>query len=123
MFEVIVRLSLWLSFQFNLGAAYVFAMPSSWLGRLFGLPADVDLLYACMLALLVALFGFAYAWLALQANLNRPLLCLGAIGKTGVFLLALVLWYAGAVTPALLAAATGDLAFAVLWFYWLLQRG
>jgi len=123
MFQGIVRTSLWISFPFNLGAAYAFAMPSSWLGHRLGLPAQVDLLYTSMLAMLVGLFGFTYAWLALQANFSRPLLCLGAIGKTGAFLLAVVLWYGDAVAPLLLGAATGDLAFAALWFCWLLRRG
>ncbi len=55
-------MSLWISFPLNLGAAYMFTFPSSWPGQMLELPPTVDPIYAGLCALMVALFGFAYAW-------------------------------------------------------------
>ena len=115
----VVRTSLWISFPFNLGAAYALALPSSQLGRLLGLSESVDPLYSALCAFLIGMFGFAYAWLALQPKLDQPLLCLGAIGKTGVFVLAVVLWLSQVASGAIVVVASGDVAFALLWFWWL----
>jgi len=42
-------------------------------------------IYCALLALFVVLFAGAYAWLALQPNINRPLVAFAAIGKAGAF--------------------------------------
>ena len=120
MFEIVVRLTLWMSFPLNLGAAYVLALPSSWPGQLVGLSASVDPVYRYLSAFLVALFGVAYAWLALQRRVDQPLLLLAATGKLGAFILAFALWISAMSPPALVLAACTDLAFALLWFSWLL---
>jgi hypothetical protein len=116
---VIVRWSLALACAFNLLAAIVFAFPSSEAGRQLGLPADVSPLYAALVALFVALFGGAYGWLARRPAIDRPLLALGAIGKLGAFIVASCLWLAAAVPGVVVVLASGDLAFAGLWFHWL----
>ena len=64
--DKLVRRALQISVPFNLGAAVLFAFPGSILGRIAGLPTSVPGLYCAMLALFVALFGCAYAWLAVQ---------------------------------------------------------
>ena len=56
-----VRVTLWISFPFNLGAAYILAFPSSAMGQLAGLPTHVPAIYAALTSFLVALFGAAYA--------------------------------------------------------------
>ena len=117
--ERLVRASLWLTAPLNLGVALVLAFPASAPGRLLGLPGVVDPVYAGLSALMVALFGLAYAWLALQPRLDRPVLYLGAIGKAGVFVLAALLWLAHAASGAIALVASGDLALACLWLWWL----
>lgn len=116
-----VRVALWLSVPFNLLAAYAFAVPQSKLGILIGLPADVPRLYALVLAFLIAQFGCTYAWLASQTEPHRPLLAFSAIGKSGVFLIVLLLWFDGAANGALVLIGCGDLLLALLWFRWLLS--
>ena len=119
MTDATLRLSLWLAFPFNVAAAVVFAFPSSTIGRQLGLPEHVSPLYASLVALFVALFGLTYAWLAKQPSIDRPLLALGSIGKSGAFLIALGLWIAKLVPGLLVLVAVGDLVFAGLWFRWL----
>lgn len=117
--DILLRMSLWISFPINLGAAYVLARPGSWLGQQLGLPSAVDPLYAALSAYLVALFGCIYAWLALQDRPTQPLLAAGAIGKGGFFAATLGLWLFADASPGLLAAGVGDLLLAALWFWWL----
>jgi hypothetical protein len=68
---------------------------------------------------LIALFGLAYAWIALQPRINRPLLTLGAIGKIGVFVVAAVLYSLGQGALLLVLAVAGDLLFGAIWLIWL----
>ena len=112
---------MWLSVPFNLVAAYAFAFPGSALGAFIGLPTDVPRWYALVLAFLVAQFGCTYAWLASHPHPHRPLVAYSAIGKSGVFVIALALWSTGAVSGRLLLAACGDLLLALVWFRWLLH--
>jgi len=119
MTDRLLRATLWLACPFNLLAAAVFAWPASPAGQLLGLPASVSPVYAVMVAMFVALFGCAYAWLARRPVIDRPLLALGAIGKTCAFVIALLLWLGGHVPGLLLAVALGALAFAALWFAWM----
>jgi hypothetical protein len=73
-----------------------------------------------MLALMIALFGLAYAWLARRAVVDRVLLGFAAIGKTGAFGLVLGLWIAGQADPRFALLMGGDLLFAALFAGWLL---
>jgi hypothetical protein len=115
----LMRRALWTSVPYNLGGALVFAFPES-LGRLAGLPGPVPLVYAATLAFLVALFAGAYAWLARQPVIDRPLVAVLAIGKAGFFAVVLVCWLLGEAPAAGVAAATGDLVFAGVFAWWLL---
>ena len=115
----ILRYSLWASFPFNLVAAVILVLPGSGVGQFAGLPTDVPVLYTATLAFLVCLFGFAYAWLAMQPEIDRPLLTVSAIGQAGVFLIALVLWLLDLGSGRMTFVASADLAFAVLWISWL----
>jgi hypothetical protein len=119
--ERYVRASLAASFVANVGAAYVFAHPSSVVGALLGLPASIDPVYSGLCATFVALFGCAYGWLAMQPTLDRPLLWMGVVGKAGFFVLVASLWMRAAANDALVLAASGDMAFAAFWFWWLVR--
>src|SRR5207249_55184 len=66
-----MRSTLWASVVYNLGGTLLFVFPSS-LGRLAGLPGPVPRVYTALLAVFVALFGGAYAWLpANRASTGR----------------------------------------------------
>src|SRR5213596_3171269 len=76
-----MRSALWASAVYNLGGTLLFVFPSS-LGRLAGLPAPVARVYTALLAVFVALFGGAYAWLARQPRIDRPLVAMAASGRS-----------------------------------------
>jgi hypothetical protein len=116
-----LRRTLWVSVAYNFAAAMLFAFPASSLGRLAGLPAPVPPVYSALVAFFVALFGAAYAWLACQPAIDRPLVAFAAIGKTGVFVLIFVLWLLGSAPSRGVLAAIGDLALAGVFFSWLLR--
>ena len=121
MSDALFRRILWVSAAFNFSAAFVFAFPASSLGQLVSLPADVPAVYSAMVALFVALFGGAYGWLALQPVIHRPLLWFGAIGKSAVVVLAVILCIAGEIPMRLAAVSIGDLVFAAIYVKWLLK--
>ena len=114
----VVRRALWATVPFNLGGALLFAFPDT-LGRLANLPAPVPRVYAFSLALLVALFAGAYAWLARQPHIDRPFVGFLAIGKASFFTLVLLCWMAGEAPVQAVLAASGDLVFAAIFWWWL----
>lgn len=77
----ILRTALSVTAVFNIVVALVASMPDSALGQAAGLPSGVPLLYALLLAWTIALFGLFYGWLARQAEIQRPLVAFGALGK------------------------------------------
>jgi hypothetical protein len=115
----VMRSALWASAVYNLGGTLLFVFPSS-LGRLAGLPAPVPRVYTALLAVFVALFGGAYAWLARQPRIDRPLVAMAAIGKAGVFAVILVSWLLGEVPGRGVLAVSGDVVFAAVFAWWLL---
>ncbi len=121
--DTFIRRVLWATAVFNLGGGLLFAFPSSALGQLAGLPVPVPPVYAALLAFFVILFAGAYAWLALQQNIDRPLVAFAAIGKAGAFVLIFAFWSIGEVPARSLLAILGDLIFAGLFFWWLFGRG
>jgi len=102
---------------FNFGAALAFTLPTT-LGAVAELPAAPPL-YTTLVALFVLLFGGSYLWLALQPVISRPLLALGAIGKTTAAVAFTLLWLCGEASLLLMLGGLGDLAFAVVFFVWL----
>jgi hypothetical protein len=115
----LLRRALWVSVVYNFGAALLFAFPASPLGQLVGLPTPVPLIYSALLALFVGLFGGAYAWLACQPNIDRPLVALAAIGKAAVFGVLFVFWLLGEAPGRGVLAAVGDLILAGIFAAWL----
>jgi len=116
----LVRGALLVSAVFNLGAALVFAFPSS-LGWLAGLPMPVPRAYTTLLAVFVMLFGVAYAWLARQPIIDRPLVAFSALGKASVFSAILVFWILGDLPGRAALGAVGDVVFAVIFAGWLVR--
>jgi hypothetical protein len=119
MSDRLIRRALWTTAGFNMLGALSFAFPDS-LGRLAGFPpGPVPVLYSATLAMLVALFGATYAWLASRPVIDRPLVAFSAIGKTGFFVVALGCWLAGQASGLGVLSAGGDLVFAALFTWWL----
>lgn len=121
MTDALFRKVLWTTAVFNIAGAASFLFPDS-LGRLLGLPVPVPALYSWFIAFMVLSFGAAYAWLALQPQIDRPLVALTGIGKTGFFAIMVLCWLRGEVPGHGVLVASGDLVFAVLFFFWLLRH-
>ena len=115
-----MRRALWISVVYNLRGALLFAFPSSWLGRLAGLPTLVAPIYSTLVAFFIALFAGAYAWLARQSHIDRPLVAFSAIGKAGAFSVILVFWLFGQSLGRGVVAAAGDLVLAAIFAWGLL---
>jgi hypothetical protein len=115
-----MRGALWVSVVYNVGGALLFAFPSSPLGQLAGLPTPVPSIYGVLLAFFVVLFGGAYAWLACQPTIDRPLVALAAVGKAGVFVVVVTFWLLGEAPGRGVPVAAGDLVLAGVFAWWLL---
>lgn len=120
--EVWMRRVLWTAVVFNLGGALMLAFPASALGQLAGLP-DAPAAYRVLVAMFVLLFGGMYAWLARQPVILRPMVLLGAIGKSAAFASVLVLWLMAEVPLRCVAVIAGDLVFAGLFLVWSVGAG
>lgn len=121
--ELIVRCALWVSAPANLAVAALILFPASTLGQFVGLPEPAPhWVYRSLLALFLALFGGAYAWLALQPQIHRPLLALSAIGKFGAFAITLALWTRGLAADRWMMLMAGDLLLAGAFAWGLLAR-
>jgi hypothetical protein len=119
MTDTLIRRALWASVPYNAGGALLFLFPAS-LGQLAGLPGPVPHVYTASLAVLVALFAGAYAWLARQPQIDRPMVALCALGKAGFFTTLLVCGLLGEAPGRGVVAALGDLGLAVVFAWWLL---
>ncbi len=119
--DKIIRTALWISVPFNFLAAYSIAFPASFTGQLMGLPFEAPAVYSVLLAWIVALFGAVYAWLAMQKKIDRPLVGMAAIAKTGVFVLAALLWLSGQGQGRTVLFTTGDMALAAVFFWWMVK--
>lgn len=114
-----MRRALGISVIYNFAAAFLFAFPSSSPGHFAGLPPVVPDLYRMLLGFFVVLFGGAYAWLARQPNIDRPLVAFATIGKAGAFGIILALWLVGRSPGRGVLAAIGDLVLAGIFAWWL----
>jgi hypothetical protein len=101
---------------FNFAAAMILVLLAraqpSWLG--VDPLAGSQLLYVDMFAWLVVCFGFAYALGGRDLPRFWPYVAMGAVGKAGVAALALAYFVAGLTGPLVMALASGDAIFAVL---------
>jgi hypothetical protein len=119
--EFFIRRVLWISAVFNLGGALLFTFPASF-GQLAGLPVPVPRIYTALLVLFILLFGASYAWLALQPVIDRPMVALAAFGKAGAFAVIFACWLLGEAPGLGVVGASGELALATLFAWWLLSR-
>jgi hypothetical protein len=120
----VVRRALWASVPANVGVAAIMLAPDSALGRLVGLPAPAPHpVYRVLLALFLALFGGAYAWLATQPRIDRAFVAFGAIGKALAFASMAGLWLLGLASGRWTLLMAGDLAFAAVFAWWCVVGG
>src|SRR5258708_2561087 len=105
---------------FNLCGALLFAFPGS-AGKMAGLPSPAPRIYTMLVAVFVLLFGGAYAWLARQSSINRPLVAMSAIGKASVFIVICVFWLFGEIPGRSVLAGSRRLIFAALLGLWLVS--
>lgn len=119
--DKIIRGTLFTTTVFNFVVALMLAFPIT-IGKLAQLPEPASFFYTSLMSMLVALFGGAYAWLALQKQINRPLLTFATIGKTGVFIVSLYYWLAGQITFFVFTVAIADLIFASIFVWWLVSK-
>jgi hypothetical protein len=117
--DEIMRRALRITTYFNVAGASLFAFPDS-VGRLAGLPGPVPHLYSWFIAFLVLLFAATYAWLARQPVIDRALVLFSAVGKSGFFVVVSLCWWLGELPLLTVFGAAGDLAFAAVFFWWLL---
>jgi len=115
-----MRRALWATTAYNLMGVYLLAFPASVLGQFAGLPSSVPLLYRALVAVVVLLFGGVYAWLATRPVIDRPLVAVSGLGKLGFFCTAAVLWILDEAPARSVLLLAGDLAFAAIFFWWLL---
>lgn len=115
-----IRRALRASVIFNLGGALTFLFPGS-LGQLAGLPPPGNRVYPTLVAFFAMLFCGAYAWLARQPRIDRPLVAFAALGKASFFVIVLLFWLAGALPALAVLAASGDLLLALIFAWWLME--
>lgn len=118
--DKLMRAALWGSVPYNVGAATLSVFPTSALAQMSGFPLPVHPLYGALLAVFALLFGAAYAWLAVQPVIPRPLVCLSAVGKLAVFSVVALFWLSGAVSGRFVVVSSGDLFFGVIFGWWLI---
>ncbi|MEJ2087592.1 MAG: hypothetical protein P8Y69_03780 [Gammaproteobacteria bacterium] len=117
--ERVIRASLWATAPLNLVAAVTFAVPAWGVGPFLQLPQEAHPLYTILSGAMIGLFGAVYVWLALQDNIHRPLLLIGACGKSLAVVIAVGLFAHGDLSGTTTVVLAGDAAFAALWFHWL----
>ncbi len=114
-----IRITLWATVVFNLVAAYILLYPAGLAGDLLAMPLQAPAVYRVFSAYLVFAFGCAYAWMALQPEICKPLLRFAAYVKAGAFAVIWSMWFAGAASTGVALLAIGDIIFAAIWFNWL----
>lgn len=117
----LMRGALWLSVPYNFGAALLLALPGWMPAQWAGLPSPVPLADSLLLAMFVALFGGAYAWLAARPVIDRPLVGFATIGKAGACIVVVALWLIGDLPARTLLTVSGDAVFAAIFCRWLLN--
>lgn len=112
-----IRVALWASVVLNALGVVVLAPLA--LGRVAPLfPVAASPYLAGQLVFTIALFGVAFAWLALQPRVHRPLVVVAGAGKLGFFALAGVYALAGELPVGAVASATPDLLLGVVFVLW-----
>ena len=118
----LIRVALCLSVVANFAVAALLLDPASAPAQLAGMPLPAPHpVYRALLAAFVALFGGAYAWVALQAVINREFVLFAALGKFLAFAVTVALWMGGESPGRWTLLMSGDLLFAAIFTGWWLR--
>ncbi len=113
------RISLFATALINLFGAFIFYPPFRVGRQLLNLPTNTDPLYLSIISAFIAIFAFAYYYLALKRISNPLLIAVGLLGKL-VFAFSLLyfgFFRANSVMPII--TALPDIAFAIIFAIWL----
>lgn len=113
----VIRSALWATVALNALGVAVFLPPSLGMASPL-LPISVPRYFAAQVCFTIALFAGVYAWLALQATINRALVVVGGLGKLGFFALTCAYAVAGDIPQRMAWNATPDLCFAAIFLWW-----
>jgi hypothetical protein len=115
--DKLIRSALWASVVLNAAGLVVFVPPALGYAQDL-LPIPAPRFFVAQVAVTIALFGGAYAWLARQPRIDRPLVVVGGIGKLAFFGLALAYWLAGDLPAAAVPQAAPDLILGAVFLWW-----
>lgn len=107
----------------NLVAAGAFLPSAGAVRALAGLPDDTHPFYLATIAMFVLLFGLGYLWSGATGRADRLFIVISAIGKVSFFMLLVVFWSAGQLSPRAPLLGSADLFFGVLFLIWLSRSG
>jgi hypothetical protein len=79
-------------------------------------PIPTEQLFVQLFAWLVIIFGVGYLWVSRDPLANVPIIKLGMLGKTSVFLVCLAAVVAGTVSWQMMILASVDLVYAILFW-------
>jgi hypothetical protein len=113
----VLRGALWTAVVLNAIGVVIFAPPALGFAA-DSLPIRAPRFYAAQVCVTIALFGGVFAWLAVQPQINRALVVVGALGKLGFFALAVAYWAAGDLPGSAVPQATPDLLLALVFLWW-----
>ena len=113
----LIRSALWIAVVLNATGVLIFA-PAALGFAANMLPLPAPRFYAAQVAVTIALFGGTFLWLALQREIDRPLVVVGGLGKLGFFALAVAYWLGGDLPLSAAALAMPDLLLAVVFLLW-----
>jgi hypothetical protein len=114
----VIRTALWTSVALNLLGVALFAPPAlGFTSQLMTIAAPR--FWVAQVGLTIALFAGVYAWLAMQREIDRPLLLVGALGKLAFFGLVVAYWLAGDLPARTVPQAAPDLVLGSVFLWWL----
>jgi hypothetical protein len=116
------RYTLFATTIMNFTGAIVFALPIFGRGDIFKLPENAHPLYLSIISAWIFIFGVAYLWLALTAKPERFYIAVVTVCKLAIAFFFFIFWLTGDLPLLTASAGVGDLLFALIFIYWLLQK-
>ncbi|MGL5061608.1 MAG: hypothetical protein ACRC62_16690 [Microcoleus sp.] len=107
---------------YNLFGAISFAPPVYYqVAESLGLPKEATPFCLWTIASWILIFGFGYAWLAVKPKPEYLFIAVAAACKLAIAIWFIIFWLTGDLPLISLFAGLGDLSFAAIFMFWLLQ--